>query len=58
MKMTIGRLVSELFDRYQRQYRDEELAALATQVVMSEVLAARQREGAPGPRGHGLRRAA
>lgn len=59
MKTTIGQVVSELYTSYQRRYHDEELAALATQVVLSELLAALARETTrPVMRPHQLRRAA
>jgi hypothetical protein len=38
MKTTIGQLVSSLYSRYQREYRDDALAALATEVVVGELL--------------------
>lgn len=58
-KTTIGQVVSELYARYPRQYHDDELAALATQVVLSELLEARAREVAlPASRPRALRRAA
>ena len=41
MTTTIGQVVSQLFRRYQRMYRDEELAALATAVVLGELFASR-----------------
>lgn len=41
MTTTIGRLVSELYARYERLYHDPELAARATAVVVAELLAAR-----------------
>lgn len=35
---TIGELVSILFSKYQRQFHDERLAALATQITLDELL--------------------
>jgi hypothetical protein len=35
---TIGDLVSTLFARYERRFHDERLAAVATQVVLDELL--------------------
>lgn len=40
---TMGQLISELFSKYERKYRDEELAALATQVALDDILRARRR---------------
>ena len=37
---TMGQLVSELFDKYERCYHDETLAALATQAAVVEILRA------------------
>ena len=58
MKTTIGQAVSELFSRYERKYQDEELAALATGVVLSELLAAADTPSPPVTRPRPLRRAA
>jgi hypothetical protein len=41
---TIGQLISELFTSYQQQFHDERLAAVATQVVVDELLRERDRE--------------
>lgn len=49
MKTTLGQLISELFDMYEDRYRDEELAALATQVTVTELLL-------PNDRGARIRR--
>jgi hypothetical protein len=35
---TIGQLISELYTKYERRYRDDELAAMATQVRLEELL--------------------
>jgi hypothetical protein len=35
---TIGDLVSVLFTRYERRFHDEQLAAVATQVTIDELL--------------------
>ncbi len=40
MKTTLGQLVSELFDAYERRHGDPDLAALATQVTVNELLIA------------------
>ncbi|MBS1123546.1 MAG: hypothetical protein H6Q90_5774 [Deltaproteobacteria bacterium] len=37
---TMGELVAELFDRYERCFHDEALAARATQATLTEVLRA------------------
>jgi hypothetical protein len=39
MTITIGQLVSTLFDAYDRELHDERLAAVATQVRIAELLA-------------------
>ncbi len=38
MSTTVGDLVAALFDKYERRFHDEELAARATQETLSEVL--------------------
>jgi hypothetical protein len=38
MMITMGQLVSELFDTYDREFHDEKLAAIATQVRITELL--------------------
>ena len=43
MTLTIGQLVSTLFDAYDRELRDERLAAVATQVRIVELTARRPR---------------
>jgi hypothetical protein len=35
---TIGHVVSVLFEKHERRFRDEKLAAVATQVELGEVL--------------------
>ncbi len=35
---TIGQLVSKLFSEYEHQFHDEKLVAIATQVVLDELL--------------------
>jgi len=35
---TIGQLVSELYAKYERRYRDEELAAIATKNAVEQIL--------------------
>lgn len=51
MTTTLGDLVSELFEAYERSYGDETLAALATQARITELLrASRVRTCAREPR--------
>jgi len=38
MRTTIGQLVSELVDEYERRYHDHELATVATSVTLEEIL--------------------
>jgi hypothetical protein len=38
MTMTMGQLVSQLFDKYERRYHDERLAAIATSAAIEEIL--------------------
>ena len=38
MTITMGQLVSTLFDAYDRELHDEQLAAVATQVRLVEIL--------------------
>jgi hypothetical protein len=38
MTITIGQLVSDLFTRYEREFHDEGLAAVATQVRIAELV--------------------
>jgi hypothetical protein len=48
MTITMGQLISSLFDEYERRYHDRELAAVATQVALVDVLAgAGKRRRAP-----------
>lgn len=37
---TFGQLVSALFAKYERQFHDEQVAAVATQVALDELLRA------------------
>lgn len=37
MRTTLGELVSELVDSYERQYKDHELATVATSVTIEEM---------------------
>lgn len=39
MTITMGQLVSQFFDTYDREFHDQELAAIATQVRITELLA-------------------
>ncbi len=43
MQTNIGQLVSGLFDAYESRYHDPKLAALATEVTLTELLADRER---------------
>jgi hypothetical protein len=43
MTLTIGQLVSTLFDAYDRELNDERLAAVATQVRIVELMARKPR---------------
>jgi hypothetical protein len=38
MTITMGQLVSQFFDTYDREFQDAELAAVATQVRITELL--------------------
>ncbi len=40
---TIGQLISTLFANFDRQFHDEELAAVATQVSVTELMSGRKR---------------
>ncbi len=40
---TVGQLISTLFANFDRQFHDEELAAVATQVALDELLRGRKR---------------
>jgi hypothetical protein len=40
--MTIGQLISNLYSKYERDYQDETLAVVATQVTVDELLRARR----------------
>jgi hypothetical protein len=50
MTTTVGKLVSDLFARYERELRDPELAAVATQVRLAELLERATRERRPRDR--------
>lgn len=43
MRTTLGQLVSELVDQYERLYHDHELATVATSVTIEELLHANDR---------------
>jgi hypothetical protein len=47
MRTTIGQLVAALYDQYERRFHDEELAALATQVALNELLASLEQAAPP-----------
>jgi hypothetical protein len=38
MTTTVGQLVSQFFESYDREYHDEEIAAVATQVRIMDLL--------------------
>jgi hypothetical protein len=42
MKTTLGELVSELVESYEREYDDAELAAVATSVTIEEMFKSKQ----------------
>jgi hypothetical protein len=50
---TIGQLVATLFDEYENRYRDEKLAAVATQVVVDDLI--RAHRGRPTRRRRSVR---
>lgn len=41
MTTTIGQLVARLYEQYAQRYHDEELAAVATQVIVDDLMRAR-----------------
>jgi hypothetical protein len=54
MTITMGQLVSEVFEAYERRYGDTELAAVATEVTVDDIIRtvsqrrSRSRKAAPG----------
>ncbi len=51
MTMTLGQLVSELFEVFERRYGDRDLAARATQTIVNDLLCREQQRAArPAPR--------
>lgn len=38
---TLGELIATLYTKYQRRYRDRELAAIATEVMLDQLLSPR-----------------
>ncbi len=42
-KTTLGQLVEGLYSQYERAYADEEIAAVATQVTLDDMMNARAR---------------
>jgi len=44
MTTSLGQLVSDLFAKYEREFQDDHLAALATEVRISELLERANRE--------------
>ena len=59
MRTTLGQLVSELIDSYERMYHDHELAAVATSVTLEKIMhdaaVTRSVEGEPTQRMRRLR---
>ena len=51
MTITMGQLVSDLFAKYERELHDEQLAAVATEIKVTELL-----EGLPRRRSRSRRR--
>jgi hypothetical protein len=51
MTITLGQLVSDLYDKYEESYRNETLAMLATQARIVEIL--RSSGGPRRARAHG-----
>ncbi len=47
MTMTLGQLVSELFEVFERRYGDRELAARATQTIVNDLLCRQEERAAP-----------
>jgi hypothetical protein len=69
MTITLGQLVSELYDVFERRFHDRELAARATQMIVNDLLcrgeekkaapaAPRRRATRPAARPQPMRRAA
>lgn len=53
MRTTVGELVSELVEQYERLYKDHELATVATSVTLDDILhenEERKRRPAPSSR--------
>lgn len=51
MTTTVGQLISDLYTKYERELHDDELAAVATEIRVSELL-----EHVPRRRGRGRKR--
>ena len=51
MMITVGQLVSDLYAKYERELHDEQLAAVATEIKVTELL-----ECMPRRRGRGRKR--
>ena len=47
MTITMGRLIAGLYDDFTRRYHDDELAAVATEVMLDELLARIRRAQRP-----------
>jgi hypothetical protein len=50
MTISMGQLVSDLFAKYERELHDSELAAVATQIKVAEILEDNARRRARGMR--------
>lgn len=51
MTITMGQLVSEVYEAYERRYHDKELAAIATQVTVDDLMrVSRERRHVPAER--------
>jgi hypothetical protein len=51
MTITLGQLVSDLYDKYERSYQNETLAMLATQARIVEILRGSQTRRCASARG-------
>jgi hypothetical protein len=49
MTMTLGQLVSELFEVFERRYGDRALAARATQMIVNDLLCRQEERAAQRP---------
>ena len=55
MRTTLGELVSELVEQYERLYHDHELAAVATSVTLDDILHENEERKRKPPRKSGKR---